>query len=75
MEERCLVMEDNIEFWIVVASILFGAGSEIIGISKWKPNSWIQLIINIIGTILRRAAKRPNKKAPSDDQDISREGN
>lgn len=65
-------MEDNIEFWIVVASILFGAGSEIIGISRWKPNSWLQLIINIIGTVLRRAAKKP--KVPINDKVISREG-
>jgi len=66
-------MEDQVEFWIAVVSILFGAGSEIIGISKWKPNSWVQLIIKIVGKILSRAARKP-KDLKHETKELSREG-
>lgn len=67
-------MEDQVEFWIVVASIVFGAGSEIIGISKWKPNSWLQLIIKVVGKILSRAARKP-KDLKVETEELPREGN
>jgi hypothetical protein len=42
---------------IAVAAVIFGAGSEIIGMSKLKSNSWVQLILQF-GRILLAPRRR-----------------
>lgn len=50
-------MEDKIDLWVAIALAVFGAGSEIIGLLKYKPNSWVQLLLNVTVGVLKRAKK------------------
>ncbi len=50
-DETAVVKLENLE-WFLVASIVFGAASEIIGMNpKWKSNAVIQIIGAIFGRI------------------------
>jgi hypothetical protein len=39
-------MENHLDT-VAVAAVIFGAGSEIIGMSKLKSNSWVQLGLQV----------------------------
>jgi len=40
--------------WVVIAAVLYGAASDIIGISPLKSNSVVQLILNALGSFLKK---------------------
>jgi hypothetical protein len=60
-------MEYDANFWTTVALIILTAGSEIIGISKLKSNSWLQLIFTTIIEALKFMKKQPESSEPEDD--------
>jgi hypothetical protein len=49
-------METQLEA-LAVGAVIFGAGSEIIGMSKLKSNSWVQLLLQF-GRIFFSARRR-----------------
>lgn len=40
--------------WFTVAVVLFGAASEVIGMSPLKDNSVVQLLLRILGGIFKK---------------------
>lgn len=49
MEESKIILE-NLE-WFTVGAVIFGAVSEIIGMSKLKSNSVVQVAMAILGRV------------------------
>jgi len=47
----------NIDLWITIALIIFGAGSEILSLLNIKPNSWLQLIGEILKALKAHFSK------------------
>lgn len=40
--------------WFIVGSIIFAAASEIIGMSKLKSNSVVQIVLAILGRVFKK---------------------
>lgn len=47
----------NIDLWLTIALIIFGAGSEILSLLNIKPNSWLQLIVEILKALKSHFSK------------------
>lgn len=43
-----------IDNWLIVSTIVYAAVSEIIGISPLKSNSVVQLVMQVIGSLLKK---------------------
>ncbi len=42
---------------LAVAAVVVAAGSEIIGMSSLKSNSWIQLLLQVLKLVLPKASR------------------
>ena len=47
----------SIDLWLTIALIIFGAGSEILTLLNIKPNSWLQLIGEVLKALKTHFSK------------------
>ena len=45
---------ENADVWLGIGGIVFFAFSEIIGMTKWKSNSVIQLVLNVGSKLFKK---------------------
>ena len=49
---------DNIELYVTIGCIIYGAGSEIIAHLPIRENSWVQLGLRVLGAVFGGAKNR-----------------